>query len=119
MCFLTMGNTLSRCCGRESKPPKRKRKSKQSELEIALFECPKVDSYMGLPLAEVPGDVSELLYVCFVFSLCTQLDIFFLSKRVKGIYVEMYKGYVHTVSLPNVFTTAKMTTISTIKSLNA
>ena len=43
----------------------------------------------------------------------------FLSKRVKGIYVEMYKGYVHTVSLPNVFTTAKMTTISTITSLNA
>ena len=80
MCFLTMGNTLSRCCGRESKPPKRKRKSKQSELEIALFECPKVDSYMGLPLAEVPGDVSELLYVFVLCFLYVFNSIYFFIK---------------------------------------
>ena len=55
-----MGNTLSRCCGRQSKPAKRKRKSKQSEEEIALFEQPKVDSYMGLSLAETPEDVSDV-----------------------------------------------------------
>ena len=55
-----MGNTLSRCCGRESKSAKRKQKSKQSKDEIALFEYLKVDSYTTLSLAETPQDVSDI-----------------------------------------------------------
>ena len=58
-----MGNTLSRCCGRESKPvkpAKRKQKSKLSEEEIALFEQFKVSFYMELSLTETAEDVSNV-----------------------------------------------------------
>ena len=66
-----MGNTLSRCCGRESKSAKRKQKSKQSEDEIALFEQTKVDSYM----AETAKDVSN---VCTRFCplICVATNFF-------------------------------------------
>ena len=70
-----MGNTLSRCFGRQSKPPKRKRK--QSEQEIALFEQPKVDSYTGLPLPETVEDVSDFVhgFVSWSFSGCSCIFI--------------------------------------------
>ena len=61
--FSNNGVSLSRCCGRESKLAKQKRKSKQSEQEIALFEQPKVDSYIGLSLAET--------LECHVSDVCT------------------------------------------------
>ena len=66
-----MGNTLSRCCGRESKPAKRKQKSKQTEEEIALFEQFKVDFYM----AETAEDVSN---VCTRFCplICVATNLF-------------------------------------------
>ena len=73
-----MGNTLSRCCGRESKPPKQKRKSKQSELEIALCERSKIGSYMGLPLADRPKDVSYFVYVFVRVFLLVFNSIYFL-----------------------------------------
>ena len=75
-----MGNTFSRCFGQESKAPERKRK--QSELEIALFEQPKVDSYMGLPLPEAPEDVSDFVHGFVSWSLsgcsCTFIKRIFM-----------------------------------------
>ena len=71
-----MGNTLSRCCGRESKPAKRKQKFKQLEDEIPLFEQPKVDSYMKLSLAETLEDVSNVythFKVCIYMLLLHQV----------------------------------------------
>ena len=73
-----MGNTISRCFGRESKPPKRKRK--QSELEIALFEEPKVDSYMGLPLPETSEDVSDFVHSFVGWSYISGCSCIFIKR---------------------------------------
>ena len=78
-----MGHALCHCCGRESKPAKQKRKSKQPEQEAALFEQLKVDSYIGLSLAEALEDVSD---VCTRFCqlVWVAINLYILTGFVSG-----------------------------------
>ena len=59
-----MGNTLSHCCGSESKPAKQKQKSKQFGTGNHSVRATKVNSHMGLFLAETPENVN-VVCTCF------------------------------------------------------